>query len=107
MLQTTARMGDAGMLSVFGRMRYGALPSASKWQEEVSNPNLTTNHAAFMIDESLNFSIYLILSAAICPMLYSTSNRNEYQKKKKKILRSRARPVCNADNLTAICDPIV
>jgi hypothetical protein len=31
---------------------------------------------------SLNFSIYLILSAALDPGVYSASNRNEYQKHK-------------------------
>jgi hypothetical protein len=38
---------------------------------------------------------------------YSASNRNENQKQKKKFLESRAWPVCKADNLTAICEPIV
>jgi hypothetical protein len=29
--------------------------------------------------KSLNFSIYLILPAALCPWVDSASNRNEYQ----------------------------
>jgi hypothetical protein len=44
-------------------------------------------------------SIYLILPVALDPGDYSTSKRNE--------LESRARPVRKADNLTAICEPIV
>jgi hypothetical protein len=39
--------------------------------------------------------------------VYSASNRNEYQKQKKLFLRSKARPARKADNLTAICEPIV
>jgi hypothetical protein len=31
-----------------------------------------------------NFSIYLVLAAAIGPEIYSSSNRSEYQKKEKK-----------------------
>jgi hypothetical protein len=31
------------------------------------------------------FSIYLILQAALGPEVYSASNRNEYQKQKKKV----------------------
>jgi hypothetical protein len=54
------------------------------------------------------FSIYLILPAAIGLGVYSACNRNEYQKLKKKIfLVSRAQPAPKADNLTAICEPIV
>jgi hypothetical protein len=57
------------------------------------------------------FSIYLILPAALGPGVYSVSNIlvNEYQKqqKKKKNSRSRARPVRRANNLAAICQPIV
>jgi predicted RNA-binding protein YlxR (DUF448 family) len=52
------------------------------------------------------FLIYLILSTAIGPGVYLASNRNEYQKKKKKKLYSRALPVRRAD-LTDICEPIV
>jgi hypothetical protein len=52
------------------------------------------------------FSVYLILPAALGSWVYSVYNRNEYQKKKM-FLGSRARPVIKADNLTAICKPIV
>jgi hypothetical protein len=38
------------------------------------------------------FSIYLILTAALGPGVYSASNRNEYQKQKKMILESKERP---------------
>jgi hypothetical protein len=54
-----------------------------------------------------DFSIYLTLLAALGAGIYSASNRNEYQKQKIMFLRSRARPVRKADNLTAICEPIV
>jgi hypothetical protein len=55
------------------------------------------------------FSSYLIRPAALGPGVYSDSNRNEYQKKKKEemFVGGRARPVRKADNLTAICEPIV
>jgi hypothetical protein len=53
------------------------------------------------------FSIYPILLAALGPGVYSTSNRNEYQKQKIMFLGSRARPVHSADNLTAVCEPTV
>jgi hypothetical protein len=56
--------------------------------------------------EFIFFLIYLIPQAAIVPGVYSASNRNKYQKQKM-FLGSRARPVHNADNLTAICKPIV
>jgi hypothetical protein len=52
------------------------------------------------------FSIYLILSAALGPGVYSASNRNEYQRQTI-FLGSRERPVRMADSLTAICEPIV
>jgi hypothetical protein len=52
--------------------------------------------------------IYLILPAALGPGVFSTSNRNEYQKQKKiMFLGSRARTVRRADNLTVIREPIV
>jgi hypothetical protein len=53
------------------------------------------------------FSIYLIPAAALDPGVYSASNRNKYQKQKIMFLVSRAPPVSRADNLTAICEPIV
>jgi hypothetical protein len=52
-------------------------------------------------------SIYLILKASLGPAVYSASNRNEYQKQKKKNLESRAQPVRKADNLTDINESIV
>jgi hypothetical protein len=53
------------------------------------------------------FSIYVILPAALGPGIYPASNRNEYQKQKNNVSRSRARQVRKADNLTAISEPIV
>jgi hypothetical protein len=44
---------------------------------------------------------------ALDPGVYSASNRNEYQKKERMFLRSKARPVRTADNLTAICEQTV
>jgi hypothetical protein len=41
------------------------------------------------------------------PSGYSTSNRNKCQKQKIVFLGSRASPIRWADNLTAICEPIV
>jgi hypothetical protein len=56
---------------------------------------------------SLHFLIYLILPAVLGPGVYSAFNRNENQKETKKFLGSNARPVRQADNFTAICEPIV
>jgi hypothetical protein len=53
------------------------------------------------------FSIYLILPAALGSGDYSASYRNEYQKQKIMFLGSRTRSARRADNLTAICEPIV
>jgi hypothetical protein len=50
--------------------------------------------------------MYLFLPAAQGPGVYSSFYRIEYQKERK-ILKNRAREVRRADNLTAICDPIV
>jgi hypothetical protein len=50
------------------------------------------------------FSIYLILSATLCPGVDSALNRNEYQTI---FLSSKARPVSKADNITVICEQIV
>jgi hypothetical protein len=50
------------------------------------------------------FSIYLILPAALGPEVYSASNRNEHHKM---FLESKALQAHKADNLTAICEPIV
>jgi hypothetical protein len=54
-----------------------------------------------------DFSIYLILPAALGPGDYSASGRNEYRKQKSNVCGSRARPVHRDDNLTAIYEPIV
>jgi hypothetical protein len=54
----------------------------------------------------LLFSIYLTLPAELGSEIHSASDRNEY-KKEKNVSGSRARPVRRADNLTAICEPIV
>jgi hypothetical protein len=53
------------------------------------------------------FSIYLILPAALGPGVHSAFNRNEYQKQKNNVFGSKALPVLRADNVTAICEPIV
>jgi hypothetical protein len=52
------------------------------------------------------FSVSLIHPAALGPWHYSASNISEYQKYKM-FLGSRAWPARKADNLTAICEPIV
>jgi hypothetical protein len=53
-------------------------------------------------------SVYLILSAALGPAVYSACSRIEYQGQKYKMFMwSAARPVREADNLTAISKPIV
>jgi hypothetical protein len=51
--------------------------------------------------------MFPILPAALGPEFYSASNRNKYEKEKKKFLGSRARLASEAYNLTAICEPIV
>jgi hypothetical protein len=48
------------------------------------------------------FSIYLILLAALGPVVYSASNRNEYQKQKNNVSGGKARWVHRADSLTAL-----
>jgi hypothetical protein len=50
------------------------------------------------------FSIYLILPAALGPGVYSEMNTRS---RKLMFLESRAWSVRRADNLTAICEPIV
>jgi hypothetical protein len=50
-------------------------------------------------------SIYFILPAALGPGIYSACSRYDYHKRTKVFLGSRARPVCEADNLTAVCGP--
>jgi hypothetical protein len=44
-----------------------------------------------------DFSIYLILPAALGPGIYSACNRNEYQKQKNNVSGNRARPVRRDD----------
>jgi hypothetical protein len=53
--------------------------------------------------------IYLIFPATLDTGVYSISNRNGYREHWKKImfLGSKLRQVRGADNLTAICEPIV
>jgi hypothetical protein len=53
--------------------------------------------------KSLDFSIDIILSAALCSGVDSAANRNEYQESS---WRKRG-PAHKADNLTAMCEPIV
>jgi hypothetical protein len=53
---------------------------------------------------SLDFSIDLVLPAALWPGLDSAPNRNEYRESS---WGGKGRPVRKADNLTAICEPIV
>jgi hypothetical protein len=50
----------------------------------------------------LDFSTDLILPAAYVPGVDSASNRNEYQ-----VPGGKGRPVLKANNLIAICQPIV
>jgi hypothetical protein len=64
------------------------------------------DHTTFSTRKSEQFlSIYLILPVTLDHGVYSASNRNEYQRQK--FLGSRALPVREADNLAAICEPIV
>jgi hypothetical protein len=52
--------------------------------------------------------INLILPAAPVPEVYSTSDRNNWQRQKLEIFMGiRAWPVRGADIFTAICEPIV
>jgi hypothetical protein len=55
----------------------------------------------------LVFSIYLIIPAALGPGVHLASNRNEYQHHINNIYGSKVRPVRSADNLAAICEPVV
>jgi hypothetical protein len=53
------------------------------------------------------FSIYLILPDALGPGVYSVVTEMNTSTRKRMFLGSRARPVRRAENLTAICEPIV
>jgi hypothetical protein len=53
------------------------------------------------------FSIDLILPVALGPVVYSDSNKNEYQNKKKIFLEDRALSAPRVHNLTATCERIV
>jgi hypothetical protein len=58
--------------------------------------------------KNLILSIFLILLAALGSGIYSACNINEYQREKYKIfLGIRGRPLHDADNLTAVYEPIV
>jgi hypothetical protein len=54
-----------------------------------------------------DFLIYLILPASLGPRVYSASNINEYQKRKENASGGKERPARKADNLIAICEPII
>jgi hypothetical protein len=54
---------------------------------------------------SLDFSIYLILPAALCMALGSAQPPTEMSTKN--FPGGKGRPAPGADNLTAICEPIV
>jgi hypothetical protein len=69
---------------------------------------LQAGKVAGSIPDEIVFSIYLIFLAALGPGVYSASNINQYQNIKIiMFLGSKVRPVRRADNLTAICEPIV
>jgi hypothetical protein len=57
--------------------------------------------------EWISCSIYIILPVALGPGVYSASNRNKYQRKKCIYLGSTARLVRRANNLAAMCEPII
>jgi hypothetical protein len=53
-------------------------------------------------------SIYVIFPALLGPVVYSASNRIEFQKQKINVfLRTRALPVLRPDKLSVICELIV
>jgi hypothetical protein len=49
-----------------------------------------------------------MIPAALTPEVYSAFNRNEYHRQRRLqiFMGSSERPVCEADYLTAICEPI-
>jgi hypothetical protein len=65
----------------------------------------TMLQAGRSLDRDPMMSIYLIHPAALDLGVYSTSNRNEYQKQKKKFWG--VRPANKTDNFIAIFGPIV
>jgi hypothetical protein len=68
----------------------------------------TNRKVASLIPDGCCFLNYLIVPAALGSGVYSVSNRNEYRNIKIiMFLGSKVRRVRSADNLTAICEPIV
>jgi hypothetical protein len=53
-------------------------PAVAYWLRDYS----TNRKVAGSIPDEVNFSIYLILPAALGPAVYSAFNRNEFQKHK-------------------------
>jgi hypothetical protein len=83
------------------------LPTAKAQKHTVAQwlRHYATNRiVASLIPNEVNFYSYLILLAALGPGVYSASNRNEYQRHKKRImfLGSKVRRVRRAGNLTTI-----
>jgi hypothetical protein len=60
--------------------------------------------ASSIRDDVIGFSIYLILPAVLGRGVGPDSNTNEHQESS---WVGKARPALEADNLTAICEPIV
>jgi hypothetical protein len=58
-------------------------------------------------DEVNNFYVSQILPAALGPGIYSASNKCIPEEEIKQFLRSRARPMREANNLTVVYEPIV
>jgi hypothetical protein len=61
----------------------------------------------YRVQIKLDYKKKSLLPAALCPGVYSACNRNEYKKKKKMLLWSKALPTRKAENLIAVCEPIV
>jgi hypothetical protein len=64
------------ILSSHAHVHWG--PTVSYWLRHIS----ASWKVAGSRPDEVNFSIYLILSAALAPGVHSASNRNEYQKQK-------------------------
>jgi hypothetical protein len=82
----------------------------------IQNSGSTVVEALFYNPEGRGFenrwgecilTIYLILLAAPGPGVYSASSINKYQKQKNHVSGEQTGSVRRADNLTAICEPIV